>query len=807
MIKYRLISQIAWYISLAIAGSVKPSLASEVNPSVSSQAYGQQKSPISVSAQDLRLEPSDEQQLSQTPTQEAEFPDKLVPQLPQPAAPSVPAAEDELPLAPNPATPPQQTTPQAVPPALKPSNPAGINPFTTTIPLNGDTVTHLSEWQLSPGISFGTDRSTNLKLDGLLKIDGSLKEGIQNNVFVQDQRGLYLQIRNRQRERQIHTTRTTPVTATGVQTQITVTGACINQSFSFGEFCTYTPGIRADLDSLDPATLFPTRFIGTSDFYDVVAPETIEFIKQPGFQSGLPGGQQIGIDLTLPNTSTVFSNNQSQITSVNREEDFREYPTGIFSQVRQIIKVNDQEAVIGRTIRGSALVLPNDDFLAATAWQPVAWLLPDAVPKLKGGEAPPSRNINRNLFFAANNTRIPDSSYTVYQAGLGQAQNLDPAKVKRIQDIPWGRFNSVWVGLSPVITRSIDTTTTLIPTSGITSTTGAIGSEGGGNVNDTLNIPVIIVTPDALTEINPINIANFYTQVYVTAFTFDANQVSKTRFSELTNYVPHISFSGNFTGTEDVIRYHAGVITSDKLKAYLGADYTRSTPGGWRFNFAGIGYTNPDADYYSSIASSISKRTRLDRNWSVTFGAGLNYAIDRNTNIDRFVINNDSSSITLNTQANYKNKFSFGVVGVIGDVLPNAKESSITLTSRFQVNPYVGLLAYYSPLNNNTSFSRMGAGVNLRLGQDPNDLSLNFLWANNRYGFGVDPGNNALVNSENTFSLVLNFGAPANPFQRGQRSLPQQQQKMLQQLDPSNEGQDTNPQTGPVTPAELDSNP
>jgi hypothetical protein len=46
-----------------------------------------------------------------------------------------------------------------------------LNPFTTTLILNGTPISHLTKWELATGTDFGEDRSNNLNLNGIVKID------------------------------------------------------------------------------------------------------------------------------------------------------------------------------------------------------------------------------------------------------------------------------------------------------------------------------------------------------------------------------------------------------------------------------------------------------------------------------------------------------------------------------------------------------------------------------------------------------------------------------------------------------------
>lgn len=79
----------------------------------------------------------------------------------------------------------------------------------------------------------------------------------------------------------------------------------------------------------------------------------------------------------------------------------------MYSTVRQIVRANDKKAVIGRTIRGFGLLVDDENRLLNSALQLGNFILPDAEPKIEGGINQVNSNINRNLFLAANNTRIP----------------------------------------------------------------------------------------------------------------------------------------------------------------------------------------------------------------------------------------------------------------------------------------------------------------------------------------------------------------------------------------------------------------
>ena len=231
-----------------------------------------------------------------------------------------------------------------------------------------------------------------------------------------------------------------------------LTAPCVGQPDSATEQCTYTPGLITDRNSIDPQFLVPTRIDQTADVFEVVTPESLAVIGLPGFQTGA-NGQQIGLDLYFPNAGALPGNTQGSRTNIERRETIEDTPALTISRVRQIIKANDSEAVIARTIHGWTGILDDDNTGFNSLWQLGAYLLPDINPQLDGGVNPVNPNINKNLFLAANNARTPLNSFTVYHAGIGRSPTpLVPPTDFR--DLPTVNYNSIWVGLSPITERN-----------------------------------------------------------------------------------------------------------------------------------------------------------------------------------------------------------------------------------------------------------------------------------------------------------------------------------------------------------------
>jgi hypothetical protein len=630
-----------------------------------------------------------------------------------------------------------------------------LNPFTTTLILNGKPISHLTNWELATGTDFGEDRSTNLNLNGTVKIDSKVTESLtRNNVYKVDQTGSYLQLRTVQHARTISVNRKEPQTLTGLRIQLSLTGSCILPGGNSDRQCTYTPGIFTDNSSINSDFLVPTRIFQLSNVGDVVTPESLAIIQLPGFQSGA-NGQNIGLDLYFPNAGALPKDPQSNPTTVSRTEDVENTTAATYSRVHQIVKANDRKAVIGRTIHGFTAIPEDKNTLLNSALQLGTQLFPDVDPPLKGSSQSVNPNVNNNLFLAANNTRIPDNSFTVYQAGMGQADSLKTS-ANKLSDVPAATFNSFWLGLSPITERSYSTGVRY-ETTGPQKALASSGAEGGTGSNNSFTS---VVNADT---ISTSQLQNFYTQIYLSFYNQDANLVTTSKLVEKTHYFPHFGFTGNITRSQDVLRYYAGAIISDTPKVYLGLDYTKKTQNGWTFAAGGIGYLNPDRDYYSQVQGSISKKIALGKAKNLFLATGFNYAIDRETQIGNTTIISPASSVTVSASTQL-GPVTFGVVQYFGGILPNSVRNMLVTNLELKLSDSVRLSAYATPISENADRSLLGISAQFRLGRQYNSPTLSLSWSNNEYNFGVDSIGRELRTSNNVFSLTFKMGDPPNPF-------------------------------------------
>lgn len=661
-----------------------------------------------------------------------------------------------------------------LPPTIAPKE--KIHPFTTTLPLNGVPISHLTDWEVYEGTTFGDDINTSISAGGIVKLDGKVTESLtKDNIYTVDQKASYLQLQRIRETRKVAVTRNEPHTMLGMQMQMSFTASCLvgdTESIE-NEKCSYTPGLITDRDSLDPDFFLPTRIVQTANMNEVVTPESLAVMQLPGFQTGA-NGQQVGLDLYFPNSGAFPGNTQGNQVFYERKEEINNTQIGLYSQVSQVVKANHEKAVIARTIRGFGLVTDSDNLLLNSAVQLGNIVLPDVKPRLQGSNKKVNTNINKNLFLAANNVRIPTSSYTFYQAGIGSANSLKPG-IKHRSQIPRATFNSLWVGISPVVDRTIERINRYKPTG-----KQRIIADGGGEGGVDSNIDLLSVVNGENFSANEIE--DFYGQIYLTNFAQDVNLVTGNRFVEDIKYYPHISFTGNIVGSLDTFKYYTGVITGKTIKAYAGSDYTRNF-GNLNISTGAIGYINPDRDYYSQIFGSISQTIGSSRKANLVLSSRFNYALDRENRIGKIESKAPASLVTLGARANFGN-VSFGVVNYFDDILPNSVDKTLLADLAINFSKNFQLTGFYTPINEASSQSRYGATAKLRLGSKYNSPTISLSWKNNFYDLGQDSQGIKLRFTDNIFKVLFRIGGQGNPFNKidNKRNLRRKRRNLINRL-------------------------
>lgn len=635
-----------------------------------------------------------------------------------------------------------------IPPHVVPKH--QINPFTTTIPLNGSAINHLTNQRTATSYELGGGRSDNFTFNGLIRLNSQVVQSLSSdNILTIEQTGSYAQFQTLRKSREITIKRDAPQTLTSLGLQLSLTAACTLPGASPDDQCTYTPGLVTDRNSIAPDFLVPTRILQPSTVGEVLSPESLAVIRQPGFQAGA-NGQAIGLDLYFPNAGAAPGNSQSHVTALARNENIASTPTTTYAQVKQIVRANDREAVIGRTVRGWTWIAGDQQALMDVAFELGAELLPDLVPQLQGSTNQVNTNVNKNLFLAAGNTRLPGNSLTIYQAGIGRAPT-PKTPPKSLNQLPAATFNDLWIGLSPVTKISFSSRARFELT-GPQRVVVEAGAEGGAG-QDLSFMSAVNGQAFSTAELN-----NFYTQIYLSTTHQDVNLQTTTKLKEETNYYPHISWSGNVTNSQQVFRYYAGLIWGPKINPYLGLDLTRSTPSGWTYTAGAIGYLNPDQDYYSQVFGSVSKRIGLSRNSNLILSTGFKYVLDQAALLRRDVAITPASAVTLAASANF-GPVSLGLVNYFGALLPNSVGNTLLANLEVKLNRQLKLSAYFTPINQNSSGSRFSATAQWQLSKSPNSPIFVAGWSNNEYNFGMDSFGQELRTTNNAFTLLLKMGS------------------------------------------------
>jgi hypothetical protein len=617
----------------------------------------------------------------------------------------------------------------------------------TNFPLNGFFLDHTTKFKLNSGYQTGKNSSENLYFNSIFKLDGSVTQSLtKDNIFISDSRGIYLKLKTFNERREVTVTLTQPQTMTGMAMQQTFSGSCgiLNNNISDPDSqCSYLPALVTDRNSIDPKTFLPTRIQQLGKIGQEISPENMAVLQQPGFQNTGLKGESFGLDLYWPNIGRFPGNDQSNTTKIERFEDIdTTYSLGLY-RTRQIVKTNGEKAVLGRTIYGSGFIINDENFGLNTAVSAIAQILPEVVPELEGTTTEANTNINKNLFIAANNTRLPDNSFVFYYGGIGKIKHrqLNGLESKKNGNLT-GSFDSIWIGLSPV-TKRTSTTESYILSTGQERAIVKVGGEGGINSNASF------VTSNNNQTIASSQLDRFYIQGYLSLFERDINYISEQTLIEKTNYYPHVSITGNQTNNNQVFRYYTGVIFSDKPKFYLGGDYTKIL-GSWRFDLTAINYLNPDQDYFSKVESSLNKSFRLGKNSSLTISSGFRYAWEREQ--ENRLENPTDNFVGIGGTLRVNN-ISLGVTQLL-DLLPDSIGNKFQANLSFPLGENISLKAYLSPQKDIQNY---GISLFYALNKKQN-TSLSFNWNRSIYDYGEDYFSNKLETTNDNFTLFFQTG-------------------------------------------------
>ena len=658
--------------------------------------------------------------------------------------PAVPAVNTPVPPKPVSTSDPRFIiAPQVLDPQL-------VDPFSTQFVFNGNKVSHLTTTVANTGYESGNFRKSDLNFDVYKLIGAKNIQSVTADRVVRVNTQFEVGgVRTVTQNQDTTVSVTQPQTLLGFRQQISLDASCLDGS---GRTCTYLPGIKIDDSVIDRNKLQPTSTKITSQFGDVISPASVAAIREPGFQGGT-NGENYGIDLYVPAVGLISPppGTPTVLTGERRET----INTGVavnYTRMNQDFATNGKESTLGRTIRSLNYINGDRNQLLNLAVNGIGQILPAMQPSIAPGEPGARIVVNPNLYRAANALRIPDNSLTVYQAGTGYAisRGSDP-KVP-----PGASHQALWVGLSPVVEREfikdyryVTLRDPRIVNSG--------GGEGGG-------VPVSVNLNNF--GFNSGGLQNPYGQGYVTVYNRDVNRVDSETIRQRTDYYPHISYTGTNLTENSLWRYFTGAIvnagfepkTTQNIKAYIGSDYSIVNPRGLSYTLGGIGYLNPDAEYYSQLFANANQSIPIGANPrnNLVVGVNANYIADGSIKIQSLPVRSAQSFVSAGLAFNLGN-VSIGGTQFIGNLLPESIDSKTIFNAGWKVTDRLKVGVFVSAFDRNISTNPLGASLSYDL--DPNANSTLYLgWNSAEIDFRRSLGSTANIYRDNTVSVSLRYG-------------------------------------------------
>ncbi|MEI6798721.1 MAG: hypothetical protein WCO04_05830 [Pseudomonadota bacterium] len=578
-------------------------------------------------------------------------------------------------------------------------------------------------------------------------------------TFESRQSAWVVQLRAVDRAKTVTTNRDVGGTLLGFKLDFSLTGRCFLPGSPPDGYCTYTPGMATVPAGVNPDTLVPNVFQFETQFGEEIPQAVHDSLKADGFQRGedVPGAALVGIHLDMQNSG--FEIAQDPATSAaNRSTDTQRRQVLSIAKIDQTISSNSREAAAARTTR-AFVALDHDEWTTdAFLMQFLAPFLPAATSHVAQTDGGPNTAISNNLFIALNNAREPANSFTIFQTGRAQVTH-GSAPARSAAETPVANYFGMWMGLSPVRSRTVTTVEQYIPVGERVSLSDPIFRQGGGDIPFSDIIAAQFYLHDSvdqsISQVNFLNIDDIFVQVGLDVTTQQAIRRMKTTDTSQFRLVPHLAIDGNRTGGERVLSYYAGTIFGDEPNAYVGADLILQTQNGWNA-FARLNlYSAPDQDYFSQAQVRVSRTLALGSGKQFTYGigafAGLNdlnhkYALTPIDNANRA----DLDLRLRDGAVDYTLRQRFTEV-TAGDWT-----KSTTLGMSFAKDHDFFVSAQVTPLTTEQESIQAAAEMNWRLGLMPNrEQLLQVQLARISYDLGQAPTGANWHDSETTFSMSL----------------------------------------------------
>jgi hypothetical protein len=666
------------------------------------------------------------------------------------SAPTILTPPDNTPAVPVPYTPiepkPQSSQDPRYILAPEQLDPRDVDPFSTQFVLNGNKISHFTDTLTTAGYDGGNFRNSNLRYDVLSRVnDRNIQSVAKDRVLRVNSQIETVGVRSVAQNHRIDVSVAQPQTLIGLRQQISLDGGCPDLS---GGTCTFLPGLRIDDSIINQRKLIPNGVITTSRFGDVIPQNSLNAIRQPGFQQGAPGNENYGLDLYFPVVGVAEVVTPPPLTG-RRQEEIKYAAAVNYTRMNQNFANNGVESVLGRTIRSFNYIDKDRNQLLGLAVSALGQMIPDLEPTIVSGKPGAAIVVNPNLFRAANALRIPDNSLTAYQSGVGYA----PSRGEDPKVPPGANHTAIWMGLSPIVERefSRDYYYNTLRTPVITNVGG---SEGG-------SVPVD-VTLDGI-NFNSNAIQNVYAQAYISVYNRDVDRYDVDTIRQRTDYYPHISLTGTSMTENTIWRYFGGGIlnlgdatkTNKGIKAYIGTDYSAILPSGTTVSLGGVGYLNPDPEYSSQVFLSATQSIvlRNNRRTNLVFGVNANHIFDGAITLQSLPIRTTQSYLNIGATANFGD-ISVGGTQFIGGVLPESQETKTLFNLGWKISNRLNASAFYTARDRNISTTPYGATMSYTL--DPDANSTIFAgWNSAAIDFRRTLGARANVFVDNTFTLSV----------------------------------------------------
>lgn len=643
----------------------------------------------------------------------------------------------------------------------------GVAPLTSRMTLNGTRIEYGDEWITDFQVDFGNRRNTYAGGEANFVAENTLEQGIQfrdGGVFYErDQSSWVVQLRGIDRRRTVTSTRIEGGELVGFNLDLSLTGKCFLPGSPSDSYCTYTPGISTVPGGYDKDSLAPNAFAITTDFGEVIAEEVHRSIQtEERFQRGedVAGAGLVGLHFDVPNAGFISTVDSLDRSGADRREEVQRRFVPSIAKLDQKLVSSSREAAATRTVRAFVLPEASEWDRGVALMQLAAWFLPTASASVESAPGAPRLNVSNNLFHALNNAWTPSESFTVFQTGRAHVVHASTPPTSA-SETPRATYTGVWMGLTPIRDTRLEVREQFIPSGDRISVGDPIFRQGGNGIDiDDIVDPRITVFDGVglgFTDLNFQNIDDLFVQVGLDVTSQEA--VRRVTAVETSRYrlVPHLSFNGNVTGGESVLRYYGGAIFGDETNGYVGADYTLATEGGWN-GYARLDlYSNPDRDYFSEAELRVSRTLTLNADRQFTFGIGGVAAIDGLTQ------RTGSSALELGERDRRvdlvgrwrEGPFDLTLRQRFAKSNDDEWRDSSTFGVSYAPDNRLFISAQATPFSEEDAYIEGALAVNWRVNEDPSSPILQFQYARAKYELGATAGGDKFSVTENTIRAAF----------------------------------------------------